>query len=96
MQIGIIAPGSQGDVQPFLALGKGLTKAGNTVRLVTNQDYEKQVKSHGIEFWPIEVNMEDIIRTEKMREQAAELGTKIQAEDGVSRAIDIIENYIGM
>ena len=68
MRIAIIAPGSQGDVQPFLALGKGLIKAGNAVRLVTNQNYEKQVKSHGLEFWPIEVNMEDIIRSEKMRE----------------------------
>lgn len=68
MKIGIIAPGSQGDVQPFLALGKGLIKAGNAVRLVTNQNFENQVKSQGIEFWPIEVNIEDIIRSEKMRE----------------------------
>lgn len=68
MRIVIIAPGSQGDVQPFLALGKGLIKAGNTVRLVTNQNYKAQVESHGLEFWPIEVNTEDIIRSDKMRE----------------------------
>ncbi len=68
MHIVIIAPGSQGDVQPFLALGKGLIKAGNTVRLVTNQNHKEQVQSHGLEFWPIEVNTEDIIRSEKMRE----------------------------
>jgi sterol 3beta-glucosyltransferase len=68
MQITIIAPGSQGDVQPFLALGKGLLNDGKKVRLVTNQNYEEQVKLHGLEFWPIEVSMEDIIRTEKMRE----------------------------
>jgi len=49
MHIVIIAPGSQGDVQPFLALGKGLMKAGNSVRLVTNQNYEMQVKSQVIE-----------------------------------------------
>ncbi len=68
MQITIIAPGSQGDVQPFLALGKGLLNDGKKVRLVSNQNYEEQVKLHGLEFWPIEVSMEDIIRTEKMRE----------------------------
>lgn len=68
MKITIIAPGSQGDVQPFLALGTGLIKAGYIVRLVTNQNYEEQVKMYGLEFWPIEVNMEDIIRTDKMRE----------------------------
>ena len=66
MRIAIIAPGSQGDVQPFLALGKGLIKAGNTVRLVTNQNYEKQVKSQGLEFWPIEVSMEDVIKCAKL------------------------------
>ena len=68
MRIVIIAPGSQGDVQPFLALGKGLIKAGNAVRLVTNQNYKKLIESHGLEFWPIEVNTEDIIRSDKMRE----------------------------
>ena len=36
MRITIIAPGSQGDVQPYVALGNGLKKAGHTVRLVTN------------------------------------------------------------
>ena len=68
MRIAIIAPGSQGDVQPFIALGKGLIKAGNVVRLVTNQNHREQVESHRIEFWPIEVNTEDIIRSEKMRD----------------------------
>ena len=68
MRIAIIAPGSQGDVQPFLALGKGLIKAGNAVRLLTNQNYKNQVEAHGLEFWPIEVNIEDIIRSDVMRE----------------------------
>ena len=68
MQIAIIAPGSQGDVQPFIALGKGLIKNGNAVRLVTNQNHKEQVQSHGLEFWSIEINTEDIIRSEKMRE----------------------------
>ena len=35
MRIAIITIGSRGDVQPFVALGQGLIKAGHTVRLVT-------------------------------------------------------------
>jgi len=31
MRIAIIAPGSRGDVQPYIALGKGLEKAGHGV-----------------------------------------------------------------
>ena len=40
MRIAIIAIGSQGDVQPYVALGQGLIKAGHTVRLATHQDFE--------------------------------------------------------
>ena len=34
MRIAIIALGSQGDVQPYIALGKGLKAAGHNVRLL--------------------------------------------------------------
>jgi len=68
MRIAIIAPGSRGDVEPYIALGKGLTKAGNVVRLVTHQDFEVLVNSHGLEFWPVEVNVQDIAQSTEMRE----------------------------
>ena len=32
MRIAIIAPGSRGDVQPYIALGKGIQDAGHGVR----------------------------------------------------------------
>jgi UDP:flavonoid glycosyltransferase YjiC (YdhE family) len=53
MRIAIIATGSRGDVQPYIALGKGLNKAGQEARLVTHQNFEELVNAHGIEFWPI-------------------------------------------
>jgi UDP:flavonoid glycosyltransferase YjiC (YdhE family) len=61
MRITIIAPGSRGDVQPYVALGKELLNAGNTVRLVSAKNHEQLVSTNGVEFWPIEVNTEDII-----------------------------------
>ncbi len=67
MKIVIIAPGSRGDVQPYLALGKGLKQAGNLVRLVTHQNFEDYVSSHGIEFWPIEGNVQIIAQSRDMR-----------------------------
>lgn len=39
MNIGIIALGSQGDVQPYLALGRALAGSGHHVRLVVPQGY---------------------------------------------------------
>lgn len=68
MRIVIIAPGSQGDVQPYIALGNGLKKAKHTVRLVTNLNYEELVKLYGLECWPVESNIQEIIENERMRE----------------------------
>lgn len=38
MQITIIAGGSRGDVQPYVALGQGLKGAGHLVHLLAPQD----------------------------------------------------------
>jgi UDP:flavonoid glycosyltransferase YjiC (YdhE family) len=54
-------------VQPYLALGKGLKQAGHTVRLVTHQDFEEFVSSHGVEFWPIGGGVQDIAQGKDMR-----------------------------
>jgi sterol 3beta-glucosyltransferase len=50
LQITIIAPGSRGDVQPYVALGKGLKEAGHTVQVLTTQDFENLVTAYGLEF----------------------------------------------
>ncbi|MCX7030065.1 MAG: glycosyltransferase [Spirochaetes bacterium] len=67
-RIVIVAPGSRGDVQPYVALGKGLQDAGMPVRVVTSHDHEELVTSHGLEYRPVEAGIEDFIRTRKMRE----------------------------
>jgi sterol 3beta-glucosyltransferase len=66
MRIAIIAPGSRGDVEPYIALAKGLEKAGHVVRLVTHQNFEMLVNSHGLEFWPVESNVQDIAQSKEM------------------------------
>jgi UDP:flavonoid glycosyltransferase YjiC (YdhE family) len=69
MRITIIAAGSRGDVQPYIALGKGLANAGNTVRFVTFQNFEKLVASHDLEFWPVEGDVQEIVQSQEMRER---------------------------
>ncbi len=59
-RITIIAPGSRGDVEPYLALGIGLTKAGHLVRLVTHENFKALVESRGVEFWPIIGDVRDV------------------------------------
>jgi UDP:flavonoid glycosyltransferase YjiC (YdhE family) len=67
LRIAIIAPGSRGDVEPYLALGKGLTQAGHVVRLVTHQDFEMLVHAQGVEFWPVEGSVQAIVQGADMR-----------------------------
>ena len=51
MKITIFASGSRGDVQPYVALGKGLKEAGHTVRFLTSQDFENLVNDANLEFF---------------------------------------------
>ena len=68
MRIAILALGSRGDVQPYIALGKGLKEAGHAVRLVTHQNFESLVKSQGLEFWNMRGNIQDVIDSPEMRD----------------------------
>jgi sterol 3beta-glucosyltransferase len=67
MRILAIALGSQGDVQPYVALGKGLQAAGHRVRVMTHVNYERLVTAHSLEFYPVKGNVQEIIESPEMR-----------------------------
>ena len=50
MRIVIPVTGSRGDLQPYIALGKGLRAIGHQVRIATHADFAATVLSEGIEF----------------------------------------------
>lgn len=60
LTITIIAPGSRGDVQPYVALGVGLKDAGHTVRILTAQDFHDLVTMYGLEFRDMGGNMQAV------------------------------------
>jgi UDP:flavonoid glycosyltransferase YjiC (YdhE family) len=68
MRIAIIASGSRGDVEPYLALGKGLKTAGYVVRFVAHGNFGALVQAHGVEFWPIAGNSQDVAQSPEMRQ----------------------------
>jgi len=67
MQIAIIALGSRGDIQPYIALAKGLQAGGIAVRLIANENYDQLVRSHGLDFWPVSGNVQEIAESPDMR-----------------------------
>jgi UDP:flavonoid glycosyltransferase YjiC (YdhE family) len=53
MHLSIIAVGSRGDIQPYLALCLGLQKAGLEVQFCADRLFEKLVTSTGLPFTPV-------------------------------------------
>ena len=50
MKLLITTVGSRGDVQPYVALGKGLRAAGHTVTVCTSVRFEGFVREHGLAY----------------------------------------------
>lgn len=68
MRIAVIAMGTRGDVQPYIALGQGLKAAGHFVRLITHENFEKLVRSYELEFCSVKGDVQAIMDTPEMRD----------------------------
>jgi sterol 3beta-glucosyltransferase len=53
MRVTVLIVGSRGDVQPLLAFGLGLARAGHEVRVAAFPGFEQQVSAVGLEFAPL-------------------------------------------
>jgi sterol 3beta-glucosyltransferase len=62
--ITIIAFGTRGDVQPALALGKGLQAAGHAVRVLAGANFREWIAGHGLEAAPSRTDMQALIASE--------------------------------
>lgn len=64
MQITILTVGSRGDVQPYVALGQGLQRAGYSVRIATHGRFRELVEAHGMAYSPVNGDPMSAIRAE--------------------------------
>src|SRR5436305_2062478 len=62
MHVTIVTIGSRGDVEPYIALGRGLQAAGYHMRLATHTDFGPMIRSLGLDFSPIGVNMHEMMQ----------------------------------
>ncbi|MDX2078405.1 MAG: glycosyltransferase, partial [bacterium] len=67
MKISIVAGGSRGDVQPYVALGGGLQRAGYDVRVLTTDDFEGLVTGAGLQFCSTGKSVEAILQSDEWR-----------------------------
>lgn len=54
LRVTCLTIGSRGDVQPYIALAKGLLAEGHQVRIATHAEFEPWIRSHGIDFARVE------------------------------------------
>lgn len=67
LRIAIVASGTRGDVQPYIALGQGLKQAGHHVRVLTSDDFAGLVTGAGLEFCATGISVEQMIQSEAWR-----------------------------
>lgn len=65
--ISIVASGTRGDVQPYVALGKGLKDAGYSVRLLASDDFEQLVTEAGLTFASTGESVEAVLQSDEWR-----------------------------
>ena len=63
MKIIIISAGSRGDVQPYVALGKGLNTAGYSVGMLASEDYRSLITTHGLDFIDMGGSMQGVAQS---------------------------------
>jgi sterol 3beta-glucosyltransferase len=62
--IAIVAGGTRGDVQPYVALGRGLTGAGHRVRLLASENFEALAQGAGLDFGSTGKSVEERLQSE--------------------------------
>lgn len=60
--ITLLTIGSRGDVQPYIALGKGLLAEGHNVTIATHAEFQPWVEKHGIGFKEIAGNPTELMQ----------------------------------
>jgi sterol 3beta-glucosyltransferase len=65
--ITIVAAGSRGDVQPYVALGRGLRQAGYDVRLLATENFAGLSAEADLDFRSTGISIEEITQSEEWR-----------------------------
>ena len=70
MKIAITTIGTRGDLQPYIALGVGLKNAGHEVLIVSAKNEEAFVKTYGLDFFPLGVDIQKLMEGDEVQEMA--------------------------
>src|SRR5258708_31730289 len=70
MRFTILTLGTRGDVQPYIALGLGLQRAGHCVTLATPVEFEPWIRRYGLEHAPVHLAPQAMLAYPEVRRVA--------------------------
>ena len=76
MKVTVFAAGSRGDIQPCVALAKGLQQAGYHVRLAVPENFAGFIQEHNLDFYPLRGDVQQIM--------AGDTGRKFMETGGIN------------
>ncbi len=91
MKLLLLTFGSRGDVQPFVALGRGLRAAGHAVTLATHAPFAGLAHEHGLEFWPMSADPQALMETEDVQRWLESGNNPVRF---VKRMLDLMGPYV--
>lgn len=62
LRITCLTIGSRGDVQPYIALCRGLLAEGHKPKIATHAEFEPWIRKHGIDFAPVDGDPAELMR----------------------------------
>ena len=92
----MLTTGTRGDVQPYVALGRGLASSGHTVCLATGPEHEEYVRGAGMAFAPVRGRLLSLLPSSGARqdallgEQLRDCWAAVQGSDAVLGGYTII------
>jgi len=95
MHITILAAGSRGDIQPYLALGIGLQAMGHRVRFAAFRNFAALVEPYGLEFASVNADFQAIMGGEDGQGMVASGGNFLQLARSIGRVVGPILTQIG-
>ena len=67
MRLTIFSAGLRGDIQPFVALGRGLQQEGYSVRMAVPENFANFIKEQNLDYYPLRGDVQQIVTSEKGR-----------------------------
>jgi UDP:flavonoid glycosyltransferase YjiC (YdhE family) len=88
MRVTLVTIGSRGDVEPYVALGCALARAGHTVRVATSEPFGDFVRARGLDFVRLGGDIKHMVGDEGRAALAA-------AGSNVMRTFSALRRYLG-